>query len=301
VALVRTLALAAVLGLAAALPSTAAAPDPLIGTWNVGTRQVSVVQTGKATFVGTRLYSITEGPCTTPANTKKWDLIRDDDGTYYGTNYGTRWASSDASTCTLLPIPMTIRLGTAANGLLTIQVCHGVTDVTAAGCEVWMRKDSVEAPVPISTVANGCGGAGWDSLVKAQNFLGNTSSYRNSKVQRRVKTKLYTVSFVEACKLHDAGYAGAVVRDVINGGIVDFRRWTRKQVDDKFLADMRTLCTRQIPASAKVALAQCRGKGGTFSFGAESRYNFVRFWGDNFFDADTTQDGTQAEGDRLNN
>jgi hypothetical protein len=132
--------------------------------------------------------------------------------------------------------------------------------------------------------------------------VGNTSAYKNSNtIQRRIKQRSYPVNFVEACKLHDAGYAGAVVRDVINGGIVDFRRWTRKQVDDKFLEDMRILCTRQIPAKAKIALANCRGRGGKFSFGAESRYNFVRFWGDDFFDADLTQDGAQEEGDRLNN
>jgi hypothetical protein len=304
VAFVRKgLLVAAVAGVClSAFPASAAAPDPLIGTWNLGTRQVSVVQTGKATFVGTRLYSITEGPCTTQAGTKKWDLIRDSDGTYYGTNHGTQWTGSDPSTCMLLPIPMTIRLGTAANGVLSIQVCHAATALTAAECSVWTRKDTVEAPVPISTVANGCGGAGWDSVVKAQNYVGNTSSYRNApRSHRPVKTKRYTVNFVEACKLHDAGYAGVVVRDVINGGIVDFRRWTRKEVDDKFLRDMQTLCRRQIPASLKVARAQCLGTGGQDSFGAESRYNFVRFWGDNFFDADTTQDGTQEEGDRLNN
>ena len=64
---------------------------------------------------------------------------------------------------------------------------------------------------------------------------------------------------------------------------------------------MRILCNRQIPATARVARAKCRGRGGQDAFGAESRYNFVRSWGDNFFDADTTQDGTQEEGDRLNN
>jgi hypothetical protein len=286
-----------------AFPASAAAPDPLIGTWNFGTRQVAVVQTGKATFVGTRLYSITEGPCTTQAQTKKWDLVRQSDGTYEGTNYGTRWASSDPSTCRLLPIPMTIRLGTASGGTLSINVCHAATDVTAAECTVWTRKDTAAEPVPMSTVANGCGGAGWESLEKAQNYLGNTSEYRNSNQRQRgpVRARTYPVNFVQACNLHDAGYAGAVVRDAINGGIVDFRRWTRKQVDDKFLDDMRILCTRQIPAKAKLALANCRGRGGKFSFGAESRYNFVRFWGDEFFDADTTQDGTQEEGDRLNN
>ena len=35
----------------------------------------------------------------------------------------------------------------------------------------------------------------------------------------------YTVSFVPACNLHDAGYGGQTVADVINGGIVDTHAW----------------------------------------------------------------------------
>ncbi len=156
------------------------------------------------------------------------------------------------------------------------------------------------APVAIETVSNGCGGAGWDSLVNAQNYLGNTSTYRDSNINPRARA--YTVDFVAACNLHDAGYSGAVVHDKLHGGVVvDFRAWSRKQVDEKFLADMRLICGRTIPASAKTALANCKSRGGNFSFGAESRYNFVRRWGSYFFDADPEQSGIQKTGPRANN
>jgi hypothetical protein len=166
---------------------------------------------------------------------------------------------------------------------------------TKAGC----TYTAPATPVSIESVSNGCGGAGWASLVKAQNYLGNTSTYRDSNLNPRAKA--YTVNFVDACNLHDAGYSGAVVRDKLHGGIVvDFRTWSRKRVDDKFLADMRLLCERQIPARAATALRNCKGRGGNFSFGALSRYNFVRTWGGSFFDADPTQDGTQQTGLRAN-
>jgi len=152
--------------------------------------------------------------------------------------------------------------------------------------------------VPISTVANGCGGAGWDSVVAVQNYFGNTSKYANSNVNPLART--YTVNFKDACDLHDAGYSGAVVRDKINGGIVvDYRTWSRKRVDAKFLDDMRRLCTRQIPATAFVALRNCKATGGNASFGAESRFDFVREFGRRFFDADLSRPGTQRTGPRA--
>lgn len=134
------------------------------------------------------------------------------------------------------------------------------------------------APQPISTVPNGCGGAGWDSLVALQNYLGNTSKYADSNINPRART--YLVNFKDACDLHDAGYSGAIVRDKINGsGIVDFRTWSRQRVDQKFLVDMRYLCTRQIPGAAFTALENCQSTGGNASVGAKSRFNFARCWG----------------------
>ena len=155
-------------------------------------------------------------------------------------------------------------------------------------------------PVAISTVANGCGGAGWDSWVVVQNYFGNTSKYANSNVNPLART--HTVNFKDACDLHDAGYAGAVVRDKVNGGlVVDYRTWSRKRVDVKFLDDMRRLCTRQLPATAVTALKNCKATGGTTSYGAESRFNLVRRIGAQFFDADLSRPGTQRRGPRANN
>jgi hypothetical protein len=161
---------------------------------------------------------------------------------------------------------------------------------------------STSAPVVvrIETVSNGCGGSEWRLVVKLLNYLGNTSTYHNSNDTYNIAIRGFTVDFMAACNLHDAGYAGAVVRDRIRGGIKDFRRWTRLQVDRKFLADMRLLCEQQIPKSKKVALANCRGSGGNFSVGAESRYNVVRCLGDRLFDADPSRAGTQRTGPRVN-
>jgi hypothetical protein len=200
------------------------------------------------------------------------------------------------------------------HGVITAHVndvCHFViTGVSTnggpmePGGEVFAKRGCTltapATPVPIASVSNGCGGAGWDSIVAAQNYLGNTSTYRNSNVNPLAHA--YTVDFVDACNLHDAGYSGAVVRDKLHdNAVVDFRTWSRKRVDDKFLADMRLLCDRAIPAKATVARANCMGRGGNFSFGAESRYNFVRRWGSHFFDADPEQDGVQSTGTRANN
>ena len=152
---------------------------------------------------------------------------------------------------------------------------------------------------PIESVSNGCGGAGWKSVVALQNYLGNTSRYADSNINPLART--YPVNFKDACDLHDAGYSGAVVRDKLNGGIVvDFRKWSRKRVDEKFLDDMRYLCKRQLPATAFTALKNCQSTGGNASVGARSRFNFVRCWGDRFFDANPTRPGTQRAGTRQN-
>jgi hypothetical protein len=90
------------------------------------------------------------------------------------------------------------------------------------------------------------------------------------------------------------------VPDSINGGWFDFRAWSRKRVDNKFLADMRRLCTRAIPARAKTALEDCKARGGNVSIGAQSRYNAVCLVGAANFDANLTKPGTQPTGHRVN-
>jgi len=106
----------------------------------------------------------------------------------------------------------------------------------------------------------------------------------------------YTVTFNEACDLHDAGYSGAKVIDPINGGTIDYYTWTQKMVDDKFLAEMRKLCQTQIPASARIAEKDCEATGGYTSLVAETRYNFVRSQGYHFYRARPNLRGTWTGG-----
>lgn len=155
-------------------------------------------------------------------------------------------------------------------------------------------------PVPIGSVSNGCGGDMGKFLLKIMNAIGNTSTFHNSNREYNPTVRGFEVDFTEACNLHDAGYAGAIVRDKLRGGIKDFRGWSRLQVDKKFLADLRLLCERQIPRAKSIALANCRASGGNLSFGAETRYNVVRCFGYKLFDADLGRPGLQTTGPRKN-
>lgn len=199
------------------------------------------------------------------------------------------------------------------HGTMTARVtdsCHFVfTSIVQAGMPTVSGIEFVKSPcttvpppVSIATVSNGCGGGDRKWLVKFQNYLANTSTYYDTPSgTANPAAHAWSVSFKDACDLHDAGYAGAVVRDKLRGGIKDFRRWTRKQVDDKFLADMRFLCEQQIAKNESIVLEKCRGFGGNASIGAESRYDFVRKHGSDYFDADLGQPGTQKTGPRANN
>ncbi len=145
---------------------------------------------------------------------------------------------------------------------------------TPAGGLTWPALP--DALVSIASVSNGCGGGTASSAKR----VGDTSTYLDSNNPLGTR---YTVNFREACNLHDAGYSGAKVHDAINGGTIDYFTWTQARVDGKFLADMRLLCERQIPASATVAIADCKGHGGKTSFGALTRYDFVRTAGSLFW------------------
>ena len=286
--------------------AAASAPDPIVGAWKRTTGvPVEVNAAGAGSFIGRTLQGGTVGPCSFPAGHLNMELKKRADGTYTGVNHGFSWSSSDPSTCQKLPIVTKLKLGAISRGRLSMSVCYEPTDVTPAHCATWSRDATVgpDAVVPIETVSNGCGGAGWRSLVKLQNFLGNASTFWNSRDNLIFdpEARSYTVDFSAACNLHDAGYAGAIVRDGLRGGgIKDFRGWSRQLVDDKFLADMRLLCARAIPASATYALRNCRSSGGNVSVAALSRFNFVRCWGSSFFDADPWSPGRQATGPRQN-
>ena len=190
----------------------------------------------------------------------------------------------------------TVRLGSGLKGPLYF--CARAQDA-AGNKSAGSPKSScawIRWLVGIKAVSNGCGGSGWGKIgTVAQNYLGNTSVYKNSNMNPVAAS--YTVDFTEACDLHDAGYAGVMVDDAINGGPpIDFRTWSRARVDQKFLADMRTLCRAKIPADAAIARANCEARGGTTSIGALSRFTFVDDYGDLFFDADLTMSSNQEEG-----
>ena len=139
--------------------------------------------------------------------------------------------------------------------------------------------------VDIATISNGCGGGPYASLVKVQNLLGDSSTYRNSLNPFGTR---YTVDFRPACNLHDAGYSGAYVWDAINGRWYDAFDRSKAEIDTKFLLDMQKLCEKQIPADAPEALRECKSTGEHLldghipANGAESRYNFVRDHGVGF-------------------
>ena len=146
-----------------------------------------------------------------------------------------------------------------------------------ATCSKWPALP--DAIVPLALISNGCGG-GQAGEYGIQQRLGNRSTFLETA---NPLGERHTVTFKEACDLHDAGYSGAKVMDPINGGTIDYFDYTQAQVDTKFLDDMRALCKAQIPASAPVARKDCEGTGGYTSFGAETRYNFVRSHGHHFY------------------
>jgi hypothetical protein len=102
------------------------------------------------------------------------------------------------------------------------------------------------------------------------------------------------VNFRPACDMHDAGYSGGFVFDLINGGIVDTRGQSRATVDVRFYTDLLTLCNRQIGWNAPVARSLCYGIASTY-------YAAVRAAGWALFDASPSVPGTQLIGTRINN
>ncbi len=146
-------------------------------------------------------------------------------------------------------------------------------------------------------ISNGCGGKAWDAVLAVENYFGNSGVFYQPEVRRRdgsikVPRAFWTVWFTTACDFHDAGYRGATIEDPSTGGVRDYHDWSRRRIDDRFLADMRRLCSQQIDPSAKTALRDCKNN---------YRYDVVRTFGSLFFDADLRRRGTQVSGHRTNN
>lgn len=152
---------------------------------------------------------------------------------------------------------------------------RGFANLMVTPADVWPPLPS--ALVSLASVSNGCGGGTVDENPR----WGDTSTYRDSN---NPFGETFEVNFRKACNVHDAGYNGARVRDPFSGeAIRDFFRLTRDPIDTKFLADQRTLCDEQIPATAPGARSDCKGHGGKTSFGAESRYDAVRLAGHKYW------------------
>lgn len=161
----------------------------------------------------------------------------------------------------------------------------------------------ISIQIPVRLVANGCGGAQFgEAGVVAQNWLLDERRYDG-----------YKVSFRRACDLHDAGYAGVTVADPFTGKVTDFRTYSRKDVDDKFLRDMRAECARYLNTSPAEDLAACQNgqtvgqlvtlaaasviSAGAWAtlmeIGAFSYYDAVRQYATAAYDADPTVNGGQ--------
>ncbi len=133
-----------------------------------------------------------------------------------------------------------------------------------------------EGAVDITTVSNGCGPGG-----------ANTAPHWSGKDRQTYTTDsgaAVTVSFRDACDLHDAAYSGALVWDNINGGWVDFSepRWTKEAINEKFKHDLQRLCFRAFPDAAGMgaekALLKCLTGNAIISsttWGALSYYEVV--------------------------
>lgn len=113
--------------------------------------------------------------------------------------------------------------------------------------------------VPIAYASNGCGGAAtkFDKVNTAILFAFNLLLNKRAYVDKNTKGK-YTVDFSPACNNHDAGYSGVTIKDQISGKVIDFRSYTRAQIDSKFKSDIAKLCSFAIPKSASDALRQCQ-------------------------------------------
>jgi hypothetical protein len=176
----------------------------------------------------------------------------------------------------------------APDGELRDRSCSGAGSVTLSDTSAGKSKRgkypaNVEAlPYPetevnfLQVMTNGCGPEWFQKIKWLINF--NTWTYSDGGTGLN-----YTVDFHAACDLHDAGYSGAAVRDPINGGYVDYFNWTQKQVDDKFLDDLRTLCDQRIPAQAKQARRRCKGEGITAKQTALDAHDRVRENGHKYY------------------
>ncbi len=271
--------------------------DPIIGYWNYGGGVVQVGGSGPA-FTGTIVKPTTFSDCAHPIGEVIWRITKTATA-YTGTH---TWFGSAPPECKLG--------GPADRGSATWSIVESgsslllhfcttnpsnssdtrCNDLTRAGpvAPPWPRLPN--ALVSLAVVSNGCGGG----VASNEHRFGDVSTYRNSNNPVGMR---YLVNFRLACNVHDAGYSGAKIKDPFSGATIDFYGWSQRRVDEKFLADMRTLCDRAFEGKdAPVALADCKAHGGKTSWGAESRFDFVRSFGHLYYRERPNLLGTWTDG-----
>lgn len=151
-------------------------------------------------------------------------------------------------------------------------------------------------------VVNGCGPGNMQVAGEHKRFA-NKHLY-SVEVDRGDYVK-YEVDFLDACNLHDAGYAGAtgvltqdgqwvpvLVYDKILDIDIDYSNKSRKWVDDHFYQDMFALCEQQLRGKdargLDLAMDACKHRGQPPQvggpWGAETLYRLVREYGKPAFD-----------------
>lgn len=161
--------------------------------------------------------------------------------------------------------------------------------------------------VPISRAkVNGCGTAGYGPTAEwLQNYFGDVREYGYGQDRTQVVVRT-------ACNIHDAAYAGITIYDALDKKYVDFRQWTRLEIDAKFRTDIQALCRRELSSPKRMApyLRTCTHGVGLTAFigliplkglsaledaGATTYFDMVRAYGAVGFDADATVAGTQEQ------
>lgn len=102
--------------------------------------------------------------------------------------------------------------------------------------------------VPITRVkVNGCGTDG-DRLTAEwlQNYFGDVREYGTGSDRTQARLR-------NACNIHDAAYTGITIFDALDKQYVDFRQWTRLEIDAKFRNDIRALCRRVLSKPKSMA------------------------------------------------
>lgn len=161
--------------------------------------------------------------------------------------------------------------------------------------------------VPISRVkVNGCGTDGYGPTAEwLQNYFGDVREYGHGQDRTQVILR-------NACNIHDAAYSGITIYDSIDKRYVDFRQWSRLEIDAKFRTDIRTLChralstpkrmaphlrtcTRGVSLGTFIGLVPIKGLAALEDVGADTYFQMVREYGAVGFDSDATVPGTQPD------